>query len=495
MQMPSLLPKNLEKYSDAVDEMELFTQLRDQLPNLINFFIAACDDQTWIDEHRTFTSKAIEALTRRFFRQSLHPETASKIAFAIRQKWKLLDELTCRDLTVFYRGKEYAINSLLFTADSPFLRNIVLSECVEKNKKFFKLIDPPFDEEFFKTYLAYIQEGELPDLWHKSSDELIAFMKMTVDCECKPLENLTAETYKRYLDKKNVFDKALFAYKCGWYSLFNVCAHTANTYQLGISFLLNKPGFAIEMHDLLDDTLKIFYSLTADISHLTCKGVLAENPLLVKLVESCPYLYSLDVADATEGTYILQALSPKTEILNITLSEWLNATTLAEAFSNAPNLTALTLARNIQLDYRSWGLFTKLKQLRLLNLSGCFQIRDADLSIILQGCPRLQELVLSECNKLLDQGFYLIGRFARNIINLDLSKCLLTDAALIDISFRCKSIQKLILFQCSYISDKGISEVAKKLPNLTLLNVKFSNLSKEVYQTLLNENPNLKVIA
>ncbi|MFA6915705.1 MAG: hypothetical protein WC222_04855 [Parachlamydiales bacterium] len=480
MQTPSLLPPELEKYCAVKDETSLFNGLKDNLPDLIKFFISSLDDHTWVDAHPTFFSKTIEVLTRRFFRQRILPETASIIAAAIRSQWKLLKENVINDLTVAFQGEEFQVNSLLFVSDSAFLRQIVLNECVDKDKKFFKLIDPPFDKEFFLTYLTYCQEGSLPDLWHKKAEELLSFMKMAVNCECKPLEQLAADTYKRYLDKKNVFESALFAYQCRWNCLFIVCADYANTLNSGITFLLEKPGLAVEVHNFLDDTLKIYNLLQNEISHLTCKGVLAEKQPLVDLVAASQYLYSLDLSDATDATYILQALFPKLENLNITLSEWLNASTLASVFIKAPGLTDLTLAKNTHLDYRAWGLFNKLKGLRSLNLSGCHQIRDADLSIILQGCSKLQVLNLTECNKLLDQGFYLIGRFVRNIQTLDLSRCLLTDAALVDIGFRCKVLQKLVLQQCPNISDKGIVEVVKRLQNLRELDLKGSSISQEV---------------
>lgn len=468
MQLPALLPNELQRYYSAKDDIDLFTAIKDNLSDLIPFFIAACDDQTWVEEHSLFITKTIEVLTRRYFRQHIPFETASLIAKTIRTHWKQLNEMVVKDLTVAYRGEDYLVNSLLFITDSIYLRQIVFNECVGKDRKFFKLRDPPFDKEFFDAYLVYCQEGDLPDLWHQKADELISFMKMALNSECKPLEMLAAETYRRYLDKSNVFENTLMAYQCRWNALFIVCCKYANEIQSGITFIIDKPTLAIELHDYLDDTLKIFEIFKKDVSQLTCKGKLADKPTLTQLVNSCSSLYALDVSDSTESAYVLEALSSKIEHLNLSLSEWLDASSLTKVLQRVPHLTEMTLSKNTQLDYRAWGQLNKLKELISLNLSGCHQIRDADLSIILQSCIKLQSLSLAECNKLLDQGFYLIGRFLRHLRNLDLSRCLLTDAALIDIGFRCKNLQSITLKLCPYITESGVSELLKKYPYLKI---------------------------
>ncbi len=459
MELPALLPENLTKYSQAKDDNSLLLEIRTSIADLIPFIATACNDETWSEKHAHFMKKAIEVLTRRMFRQKLLTVDGQAIAGAIRQHWGVLKDIVPTDLRVEYDGVTYDLNTLLFVADSGYLKYLVISQCADKDRKSFTLIDPPFDKEFFQLYLAFAQQGDLPDLWQRKSEELLVFLKMAVDMQCEPLEKLASETYRRYLDNKNAFSMILYAYECNWKQLFHICADYINSIDEGITFLTNFSGFAIQLHRLDDTTISHFEVIHSAITHLACKAELAQSPLLPELVDKCHALHSLDVSEALKGEQILKALNKRLEILDLTLSEWVDVDTLEKVIAACPHLSKLSLAHNIQLNYRALGTLYKLKELRILDLSGCYQMTDADFKMVLHGCPNLIELYLSECKKLPDAAFISLARLLRHLRVLDVSKCLIADRALVEIFFRCHDLTTLIMKECPNLTEKSLQGV------------------------------------
>lgn len=492
--MPSLLSEKFQHYHSIHDDMSLLMKLRDDLADLSAFVISACDDETWCDNHHVFMEKATIVLTRRFFRMRLSAWQAKQLADAFHSHWSILKNVIPKDLTILFKGREYQVNSLLFTVNSEFFKQMVAVECAGNDIKYLKLKNPPIDQEFFELYIRFAEEDDLPDLWQKSPEELLSFMKMAVEIECKPLEKFAADTYKRYLDKSNVYLMSVQAYRCNWACLYRVCQEYVNQLQTGVRFLIDKPGFAVEAVNILDETIDKLEVFEDELTHLTCKGQLAATPLLTMAVSFCSSLVSLDVSEASKGDFILTALNENIESLDLSSSDWLDFSTLEQVIELCPRLVSLNLAKNTQLNYHSWGLLQKLKELRGLGLSSCSQINDSDLKIILQACTKLQDLDLSNCSKLLDSAFLTIGKFLTDLRTLDLSKTKLTDTALIDIGYRCRMIKKLALEECPNITDRGVLETSRRLAGLQELNIYRTPISDDTVQKLAGTRPNLKVM-
>lgn len=493
MELPALISEKLEHYLEVPDDMALLMGLREDISDLSGFVVSACDDETWCDRHRVFMRKACLVLTRRFFRMRLSSRLAQQVAKAFQEHKAVMRNLIPRDLTILFKGQEYHVNSLLFAANSLFFRNLVAKECADKDRKYLKVIEPPFDREFFFSYLTFSEEDDLPDLWQKKPEELLEFMKMAVDIECKPLEKFAAETYKRYLDKWNIYLTTLQAYRCGWQYLYRVCQQYANSLETGLQFMLDEPGMAVAVTELSDKTLEPIGLLRDEITHLSCRGWLAESPKLRTIVSYCSVLRSLDVAEADTADVILDCLNEDLEELDLTLSEWLDVSSLEKVIEKAPHLNALTLAKNTQLNYRAWGVLHTLKDLRTLSLAGCYQLTDSDLKIVLQGNPRLQELNLADCSKILDDGFQSIGKSLSDLRMLDLSRTKVSESALVDIAYRCRGLQRLNLNECKTITDRGLLEAISHLPRLHELQMNRSSVSADAIRSINKNRPSLKI--
>lgn len=64
-----------------------------------------------------------------------------------------------------------------------------------------------------------------------------------------------------------------------------------------------------------------------------------------------------------------------------------------------------------------------LKPLQVVDLSGCFYIRDDSIRLLLERCPLVERLGLRNCRKLTDISLGHIVRYGRNITALDIGGC------------------------------------------------------------------------
>lgn len=495
MDLPALLPEELMNYSKAADDNALFMELRESISHITDFVLYACEDETWTEKHHTFMSKALELVTRRMFRQRLHPQDAKNIAASIQRHWVTLQNIIQKDLKIEFEKKVYEVNTLLFCSQSGYLKHLVITHCSDKDIKFLKLVNPPFDWEFFRYYLIFSEQGDLPNLWHHTSTELIKFMKMAVDIQCEALEKLAVETYKRYLDLTNVFKIASEAFQSQWKYLYKECALYVNDSWCDINFHTELHGFAVELKSFDDVTLEQFKAIQDTVTYLRCRFTLAENKLLPELIKGCTSLHALDLSEASHGKEILKALNPQIDSLTLKASEWLDSESLENIVNLAPHLTELDLSSNTHLNYRNWGVLAKIKNLQKLNITSCHQIVENDLKIILQSSPNLIEFKIAECKRLSEASFLMLGRFLRYIQTLDVSNTSISDRALSEIATRCSSLHTILLKGCISVTDKGLKELVSRLPNLTYLNVEGCSITQNIKEILSNIHPRLRFLS
>ncbi|GMM30077.1 hypothetical protein DAMA08_028220 [Martiniozyma asiatica (nom. inval.)] len=121
------------------------------------------------------------------------------------------------------------------------------------------------------------------------------------------------------------------------------------------------------------------------------------------------------------------------------------------------------------------------RSLEILDLSNCRKVKD-DVIIRLIGykdefkfgCKKLTKLNLGYCKYLTDQSMKHISINLPNLLELDLSRCTtITDLGFISWLGNKLSIQKLILRDCTFLSDKAIEAIPLTCPNLNFLDLTF----------------------
>ena len=71
MQLPLLLPKQLNYCEKASHDEDLYTLLLKNTPDMILFLESACADETWANRHQDFMKKSLAWLTIQFFQDRL----------------------------------------------------------------------------------------------------------------------------------------------------------------------------------------------------------------------------------------------------------------------------------------------------------------------------------------------------------------------------------------------------------------------------------------
>jgi len=123
------------------------------------------------------------------------------------------------------------------------------------------------------------------------------------------------------------------------------------------------------------------------------------------IVEGCPNLLPMNLQHTAKGDRYLAAVAatwgPGLESLDLSGFYQITDAGLATIVEGCPNL----------------------KSLKSLELWGCNQITDSGLATIVEGCPKLESLDLSDCNQITDAGLATIVEGCPNLKSLNLSRC------------------------------------------------------------------------
>lgn len=104
--------------------------------------------------------------------------------------------------------------------------------------------------------------------------------------------------------------------------------------------------------------------------------------------------------------------------------------------------------------------------LRILDLTGCEEVRDDAICRIVPATPKLRNLVLAKCRHLTDRAVAAICRLGKNLHYIHLGHCInLTDSAVIALVKACNRIRYIDLACCNRLTDQSVQHLAQ-LPKL-----------------------------
>ncbi|KAL8742884.1 MAG: hypothetical protein Q9190_004706 [Brigantiaea leucoxantha] len=104
--------------------------------------------------------------------------------------------------------------------------------------------------------------------------------------------------------------------------------------------------------------------------------------------------------------------------------------------------------------------------LRILDLTGCLQLRDEAVEKIIDTSPRLRNLVLAKCKEITDRSVNAITKLGKNLHYIHLGHCAhITDGAVIQLVKMCNRIRYIDLACCHRLTDASVKQLAT-LPKL-----------------------------
>ena len=118
------------------------------------------------------------------------------------------------------------------------------------------------------------------------------------------------------------------------------------------------------------------------------------------------------------------------------------------------------------------------ESLRILDLTGCVQLRDEAVEKIIDTSPRLRNLVLAKCREVTDRSVLAITKLGKNLHYIHLGHCgNITDDAVIQLVKLCNRIRYIDLACCHRLTDASVKQLAQ-LPKLRRIGlVKCHNIS------------------
>lgn len=492
MDFPALMPKTLIYCASASSEDELFDLLIQKPVDLVLFFETAAADETWSGLHAEWVTKLIEWLTEQSFNDKLSVDFCGRAVSSMQEHHHILEPMIPKNIEVKLKDATVWINSLLLATTSDFFKDIISIECRDKNTHTLNL--PSATYELFLPVDVYANTGSIPDLWKKEQKEVEILLRQALSWNVESINKACQQTLKKYINDENAIDLLIQAQQELWAYFKRECIDFINHKMLG--FRLDAPTderLAFEFYDFNDATMRVFQRLHIWITDLICRKSLVENVNFSSIVRKCPKLLLLDISGSFVFSEYFNDIPKDLQGINLAECSWLNQKTLKKMGEICPYVKEMILSSNYQLNFAAWGELIKFKNLKSLNLSRCHQITDEDFTTILKACLGLTDLVLDECRKIGDKGFFELAKNLSRLNSLSLVHCSVSDSALLEIAVRSRVLTSLNLSRCDQLTEKGFKELAKHAFVLKELNISQCNVTEETIEEMRERHPYLHV--
>ncbi len=458
--------KELDSYEEAAAALE-----EQGFDHVSEFFIESCEDRTWINGGGDALMEPLLLwLIEAYDEERLSPELAKKIAQAIQLQPKALEHILPKEVDFIIEGQETPICSFMFSAQSPFFRELIRRTKTRVGRK--KVDMQRIKLSFFDYIREFVYTAHIVFLWREEPKYILNFIRQSQKLGMEKMAAFASEVYKRYLTPENTVQHLQLAQKEFLKDLETECCRYINEQNFGLKIEYREGvGLEVTLEHLLDEGVPVLDNLRRQISYLVCKKTVAEDTRLAKLIQSIPRLVGLDLSDTTGISSELLESFPSVKQLNLSNCDWLDDDHCFSIMKSSPGLIKLDLSKDTHLTFRTWGAMASLSKLINLDLSYCDQMDEDDFDLMASSCPRLGELFLKH-TRLSDNGLASIGRNCVGLAVLDLSDCRnLVGEGLIELGVHAQGLQSLNLTNCSKIEPEYLEKFRKMLPGLTDLKV------------------------
>ncbi|KAF3363195.1 Uncharacterized protein PHSC3_000209 [Chlamydiales bacterium STE3] len=491
MRLPTLLPEDLSFVQDSASDLELYERLLKNTEQLIRFFSAAVDDETWTEQHQDFIKRTLHWFTNQFFLGRLDWRYALTVSQSIYAHPYTLAPLYPRNISIKTQGKLFPINSLLLGVQSFYLYHMILKQCRDKGSKVLKL---SIEEKDIAFVIEYLERGRLDYLWKLEKNEIISLLDMAGKLYLDPLSFECQSILQRYITSDNVLETLILAHQKHWYVLKEKSIEYCNQLDWGVTLYAMDQDLGFEFHEFTDQTEEIFSKLNSLITHLTVSGFLSLEPSFAKVLQLCPKLISLNLSGSEKISPYLEAVPKKVKELILARCIWLKDQTMLALIDHFLQISHLNLSQNTNLTYLSLGEIKKLFDLKSLSLASCHQIGDRELSLILQSASQLREVDLSNCRSITEAGFLELAQILIRLNKINVSRTFMTDTCLVELANRAQFIEYADFSRCSAITERGVYHFVKAEANLKEIYLADCRLAEESLRLLKENYPKLKII-
>lgn len=486
MDLPEELPKELLHLRIAGDSDALMEMLSSLPPDLITFFEYACEDAAWCSLHSDFMKSCIRWITLRSFDEKLLDKFALRAATAIRKNFSFVGEDLFYNVTFEVEGRAIEQNSLLWVTTSDYFHKLIR---LAREKKSTTISMGNMPLEIFEQILEFVETGNVNNLWREGEKEIIEVFRNASNRDIPGLMNDCEILLKRYITPENAIEKLIIAHKNQWLHLKLTCMEFINNLNIGLYFDVEY------IHDLVVEVLNFnrqtenkFDELKDVITHL----VLSEYS---DWIHRCTNLVGIGFCGSLEFNLKFLDIPENIKDLNLSRCVWLNGDYLKMFPSVCPGIKSLNLAQNYELTYDVWAVLVEFKHLEALDISRCHQVQNDDFDLIFRACRGLKRLTMIDCFQVNDAMFMEIGERMKGLTDLNISRCIISDVALIDLATKCEDLVTLNLSRCPNITEKGILEAVRHLPLLRELDISHNRIPPASIQTIKKTRPTLKVQA
>jgi len=481
MEMPDLLPKELQHYRSVKDDEELLELLIANSPDLLFFFEEASDDQTWGEEHSLFVKGVLKWLTEKFSQNSLQPAECDRIVKTIHTHQSLLFPHIPMDIIFVIEENPVPANSLLFGTSSNFFHSLIRNRSVVPLENVTTPIYTIMEE--------FILTGNVATLWKFQEKELLAIHQAASKFRLIGLGELCEVVLKRYITRENVLDTVVHTHRHKWSVLRQACFDFVGKQEWSCRFHSSSiETLAFEFFQFNENSTEVFQKVKNSITDLVCGGKLIEEKMFASAVSQCPHLRGLDISQSRAFDESLHFVPDKLRVLNLSDCPWLDSNYLSTLFTLFPMVRTLAIRNNSQLTFNDWGNLQKLKQLLEIDVSNSQKIGDDEIKLIVQSAPHLIDLNCNECRNITNKGFFEIIKTLTGLSTVSLQHCLISDGLLAEMTIRCYQLKEVDIQNCPAITDRGLLVAVRQARTLQRLLMTESDFKKET----INEIKRLK---
>lgn len=500
MEGPALLSSELSEYKRFETEKELLQALIKKPSDFIDFFEAACADETWCEAHLFLVRSLFRWGAKLYYLSQFPSYYAQRMMRAVQEHFALLEPILHFRASLFFtvqleiENHSVPVNSLMFGAASPFFFNVFKMQCFDEMSDAWALEGASFS--VFQLVQQYIYKGTIAELWRYEYPDIYALMDIAKTWYLPYLVKECAQILRRYIDPSNVIQTLLKAHREFFSDWKQYCIEFFNQQGWGLCLLPSQEAdIKVEVLDYREDTLERFKQLSKWVTHLAFRGHVSEDPMYQKIIEQCPKLVGIDLSGSLTYANQFESLSSQIVDLDLSACAWLDPLHLREANTQFPFLKELNLSSNLHLSYLAWAGLSQFRYLTTLHLARCHQVSDEDLKLISQSCSNLTELNLEECRGFTDQGVMHVLQYCPSLHLLTLSRCYaITDRALIEIGLRAQCLTHLSLVRCTSLTDKGLAQFLHFRRSLRYLDIRQCDFSFKLLAQIKRQLPLLEII-
>ncbi len=469
MQLPPILPKELEYLRNIQEPNQVFSELVQDTHKLVKFFEAVSDDDVWINRNPEFMTQMIAWLTQQYTQGRLGTDIAEDAAKIIYSRYSTLKKLIPHNIALISGDHSYPINAMLFGTTSSIFKDLIREELWSKNKKSFEL--KGVSEKELKELIEFINEGTLDNLWKQSRAEILEILRFAEKWDIPKLADLCQLSLNRYIDNEHVIPTLIQAQKENWGILRHECIDFFNSLDYPIKIVNNDTkDFTVEFTNFRTIALETYRKLAPVVTDIICRGELAQEQAFVDVMLGSPKLKGIDVSDSNEFSSHLLEIPSKVHQFTAARAPWITNETLRSLINATPQMTKVSIPSATLITTNGWASLQGWENLESLNLARCHQLQDRDLQIIVNGCSRLRELSLEECRSLSENGFRMLAKPTSRLVKLNLSRTNLSDTALVEIVDKIRSLEELDISRCD-IPREVVAKIQRDFPMLRLVGV------------------------